>query len=72
MILEGENAVKRVRELIGKTDPSVAEKGTIRGDFANDSILKGNLERRSCRNVIHASDGESAPREIELFEKYFF
>ncbi len=72
MVLEGENAVKRVREIIGKTDPALADKGTIRGDFANDSILNGNMQRRACRNIIHASDGDSAPREIELFEKNFF
>lgn len=35
-VLEGENAVKRVRQLVGPTDPSKAPKGTIRGDFSDD------------------------------------
>lgn len=72
MILEREGAVAKGRELIGKTDPSKAEKGTIRGDFADDSILKANLEGRATRNLVHASDSEGAKIETELFEKEFF
>ncbi len=70
--LEGEDAVSRLRTIVGKTDPSIADKGTIRGDWSDDSIMKGNLEKRACRNLIHASDGERAPVEIGLFDKYFF
>lgn len=57
-IIEGENAILRVRELMGATNPSEADKGTIRADFA-DSIDK---------NIIHGSDSqESAEREILFF-----
>lgn len=46
MVLKGEKAVDRVRDLIGPTDSRKAQKGTIRGDFGED-IQK---------NVVHASD----------------
>jgi nucleoside-diphosphate kinase len=71
-ILEGEDAANRARALIGKTDPAIADKGTIRGDFSKDSIYQGNMEKRACRNLVHASDAERAPVEIGYFEKYFF
>ncbi len=58
MILEGENAVARVRELMGATDPARAAEGTIRRDFATS------IEQ----NVIHGSDSrESAAVEIPYF-----
>lgn len=58
MVLEGENAVAKNRELMGATDPKQAQKGTIRADFA-DSI---------DANAIHGSDSlENAKIEIEFF-----
>ena len=58
MVVEGKEAVKVVRTLVGKTNPIEASPGTIRGDYAMDV----------GRNVIHASDSiESANREISLF-----
>lgn len=57
IIVEGENAVRTLRQLVGPTDPSRAPKGTIRGDF-------GTTTRE---NVVHASDSiESAKYEISL------
>ena len=56
--LEGEDAVKRNRDLMGATDPKKAEKGTIRADFA-DSI---------DANAVHGSDApETAAVEIAYF-----
>lgn len=72
MILERENAVLRGRELLGKTDPSMAAKGTIRGDFGEDSILNANLESRATKNLVHASDEDGAAIETKLFEDEFF
>ena len=72
MILEREDAVLKAREIIGKTDPSVAAKGSIRGDFGEDSLLKANLEKRPVKNLVHASDEEGAEIETSLFEKEFF
>ena len=58
MVVEGESAVKVVRELIGATDPKVAAPGTIRGDLA---VSIG-------PNLLHGSDSEeAAAREINLF-----
>nr|MBP3724156.1 nucleoside-diphosphate kinase [Campylobacter sp.] len=58
MVLEGENAVAKNRELMGATDPQKAEKGTIRADFA-DSI---------DANAVHGSDSlENAKIEIAFF-----
>ena len=60
MVVEGKNAVKVVRTLVGATNPQEASPGTIRGDYGMDI----------GRNVIHASDSlESAEREISLFFK---
>lgn len=58
MVLEGENAVLKNRELMGATNPKDAEKGTIRADFA-DSI---------DANAVHGSDSkENAAIEIAYF-----
>lgn len=58
MLVEGENAITRMRELTGATDPAKAAKGTIRGDFGS-SITE---------NIIHAADSaESAEREMRIF-----
>lgn len=56
--LERENAVARLREVIGATDPAAAAEGTIRRLYA---VSKG-------RNSVHASDSPaSAEREVKLF-----
>lgn len=58
MVLEGENAVEKNRELMGATDPKKAAPGTIRGDFA-DTI---------DANAVHGSDSlENAQIEIAQF-----
>lgn len=58
MILEGKDAVKNARAVIGATNPSDALAGTVRGDFATDV----------ASNIIHGADStESAEREIKLF-----
>lgn len=57
-VLEGENAVTRNREIMGATDPSKAEPGTIRREFA-ESIEA---------NSVHGSDSpENAAIEIAYF-----
>ena len=58
IVLEGENVIEQLRTLMGATDPSKAEEGTIRKDLAS------NVER----NIIHGSDSEgSAATEIPFF-----
>jgi len=62
MILEGENAIGRYRELMGATDYREAAQGTIRKDFATD------IEK----NIVHGSDGpETAAFEIGYFFNSF-
>ena len=57
-VLEGEDAVKRNREVMGATDPAKAAAGTIRKEFAT------NIER----NAVHGSDGPDTARdEIAFF-----
>ncbi len=57
-VVEGADAVRVVRRMVGATSPAEAEPGSIRGDLAMDI----------GRNVVHASDSpESAKREVELF-----
>jgi nucleoside-diphosphate kinase len=58
MVLEGENAVAKNRELMGATNPKEAAPGTIRADFA-ESI---------DANAVHGSDSlENAAKEIAFF-----
>ena len=57
-VLEGENAILKNRELMGATDPSKADKGTIRADFAQSIDA----------NAVHGSDSpETAAQEIAFF-----
>ena len=59
-VLEGEGAVMLNRELMGATNPSEAEAGTIRADFAKSIDA----------NAVHGSDSTtSAEREISYFFK---
>ena len=58
MVLESDNAIEKLRKVMGATDPAKAENGTIRKQFGT------NIER----NAIHGSDGpESAAFEIGYF-----
>ena len=56
---------------VGATEPSKADKGTIRADFASEeSYEKANSVGRALRNLIHASDSiENAEREISVWFK---
>jgi nucleoside-diphosphate kinase len=59
IVLEGEGAISKTRELMGATDPKQAKKGTLRHEFA------ANIEK----NVVHGSD---APETAAFEIKYFF
>ena len=57
-VLEGENAIKANRDIMGATNPKQAAPGTIRADFA------ASIEE----NVVHGSDGpDTAKNEIAFF-----
>ncbi len=57
--LEGDDAVAKVRAMLGPTNSKEAEPGTIRGDFGEDMMV----------NVCHASD---SPENGEIEVKRFF
>lgn len=60
MVLEGENAVLKNRDLMGATNPAEAKQGTIRADFAKSINA----------NAVHGSDSlENAKTEIAFFFK---
>jgi nucleoside-diphosphate kinase len=68
MVWQGTNAIANVRQLVGSTDPILADVGSIRGDLTIDTIELANYEGRSVRNLIHASsDPAEAAREIRLW-----
>lgn len=68
VVLQGTNAIQNVRQLVGATDPILADIGSIRGDLTIDTIQLADLERRGVRNLIHASgDPEEAEREIKIW-----
>lgn len=64
-VLEGQDAIKKVRELAGHTIPIVADKGTIRGDHSDDEPIKANAEKRALHNLVHAS-GDKTEAEFEI------
>lgn len=60
VVLEGRNVIRRVRKIVGATDPKKAADGTIRKDFG----------RTSMDNICHASDNlENARIEVKRFFK---
>lgn len=59
LALAGDNAIARVRDIIGPTDSKKAAKGTVRGDFGVDVMV----------NMVHASD---SPENAEIELRRFF
>lgn len=58
LVLEGENAIERIREINGSTNPEKAKEGTIRKMFSTNKT----------ENCVHASDSvDSAKRELKLW-----
>lgn len=79
MVVSGLHAINMVRKIVGNTMPSQAEMGTIRGDFSVDDSIMANREKRSVRNIIHASGNKKeadheiafwfAPEEIHNYKR---
>lgn len=65
MKIEGENAVARLRDIMGATDPRQALPGTIRCDFKEENIFN---EDKIIKNIVHGSDSiENAKYELSIF-----
>lgn len=66
IVVQGVHAVDMVRKIVGPTMPYLAEMGTVRGDFSNDSPINANAERRAVFNLAHASETPAeAKHEIQ-------
>ncbi len=55
ILLQGVHAVDSVRMMVGHTLPRFAQPGTIRGDYSIDSPILANMQKRTVKNMIHAS-----------------
>jgi len=70
MVIEGVDAIKNVRRLVGSTAPGEANPGTIRGDYAHHTYEYADRKNKSIANIIHASGSEAeAKKEIALWFK---
>lgn len=68
MVIEGNQSVAIVKKIVGETEPSTSDVGTIRGDLTVDSYSLSSRDNRAVRNLIHCSDSpEEAQREIPLW-----
>jgi len=68
IVIEGHNAVKYIRKIVGATCPSDAAPGTIRGDLAFDTYQLADSSGRPIQNLIHASgEVDEATREIKIW-----
>lgn len=64
-VLEGVDAIKVTRKIVGSTYPNESLPGTIRGDFAHISKDYANTNEIMVKNLIHAS-GDEADAKIEI------
>ncbi|MDD5191919.1 MAG: nucleoside-diphosphate kinase [Candidatus Nanoarchaeia archaeon] len=63
LVYHGENAIAKIRKLVGKTNPEEADPTSIRGKYGRINSKTGVFE-----NVIHASDSQkNAEKEIKLW-----
>jgi nucleoside-diphosphate kinase len=67
-VLEGVNAVDKVKTMVGHTFSSDATPGTIRGDYSLESPLTSLIRKRTIYNIIHASGTiEEAEDEVKMW-----
>ncbi len=70
IVLEGNKATAVVTKIVGSTEPSTSDVGTIRGDYTVDSFGHATYENRAVRNLVHQSESpEEAEREIKIWFK---
>lgn len=68
MVLEGNQACAVITKLVGTTEPSTSDVGTIRGDLTLDSYSHATIENRGVRNLIHCSESPAeAEREMAIW-----
>ncbi len=72
MVWEGNQSVAVVKKLVGGTEPTTSDVGTIRGDYTLDSYYLCDVDgSRGMRNLMHCSDGDQAEakRETDIWFK---
>lgn len=72
MVWEGNQSVAVVKKLVGGTEPTTSDVGTIRGDYTLDSYFLCDVDgSRGMRNLIHCTDGDQgeAKRETDIWFK---
>lgn len=68
IMIKGIHAISMVRKIVGSSMPAEAEMGTIRGNFSIDDATAANRDKRSIRNIVHASENqEEAEHEINFW-----
>ena len=68
VVLQGVDAVAKVRKIIGVTVPTDAVPGTVRGDFAHQTRASSDASGKAVMNLVHASgNSEEAKYEVELW-----
>ncbi len=68
MVVEGIDAIANTRKMVGATTPSEAQAGTIRGDFAHQTLQHADKHGHAVVNIVHASSSpEDAKAEIALW-----
>jgi nucleoside-diphosphate kinase len=68
VVLEGVDAVAKVRKLIGSTYPNDAPPGTVRGDFAHQTRASSEVSGKAVMNLVHASGNpDEAKYEVDLW-----
>ena len=66
--LEGVDAIRNIRRIVGSTAPGDASPGTIRGDYAHHTYEYADRKSKSIANIIHASgNDEEAKKEVSLW-----
>ena len=67
ILIEGADAIRKVRKICGHANPCRASKGTIRGDFAEGDMEELYEKGVAVRNIVHSADSkEKAEKEIKL------
>lgn len=70
MVWEGNQSVAVVTKIVGTTEPTTSDVGTIRGDYTLDSYAHASYESRAVRNLVHCSESPAeAEREIAIWFK---
>lgn len=71
MVWEGNQAVAVIKKMVGGTEPTTSDVGTIRGDLSLDSYHISDLDSRgSVRNLIHCTDDVNEyEREVNIWFK---